>query len=758
MRSSGAGSVTEREEGSMAMEYILDRGRRKWGGTAALAVALLAAAPAPACGPDFPAGYFVHNVRDYRQMPPAWFPRELHALLGLATLPEPAESPAAAACDRVVDADLAQLEAVLRAAGASDGETAPMLAEYRKMRCATRETGKRMDEWEGELRSYDRRKEYRADPGPEPPKPAAFDPTPYEVLLNRLPVEFSLYARGAAAYHSRNLDSALDLFMQVLALPAEERPFRTIWAAHMLGMTLMRMKEYDTARAAFDRVPTLAGEGFADPMGLSEGVGGWKAMTHYQAGDFAGAAKGYLSEYMDGDAARRHTALISLDWAFSRAADEHAPAQIAALLEDENARMALLAWSLANPSESRDIIEPVLAHFDALPGPVPGADRIAWLAYNSGDMAKAAKWAEKAGDASPLAAWVRAKLLMREGRITEAAAVLEQVLALLEKRPAEGASAPPEWLQYQEDELAEYLPFDVAQRVREEWSVLWARKKEKTPEESDKALKYLDGYDRSYVAEVAMTTEELLAHVFQDPANGPERREGAGEGTAGILLRRLVREGRLEDAARLFPESDAPRLLGVLREGRNPAAPKRERAERLMEAAEITASGELHATALCPDWWNSEPFRTYLHGSCGREDLPVPNRKDHFLYPAADLMWEAATLLPNNDVLTARALYTGGMWLRFRDPPAADRFYKALVRRNPNLAVAREADRLRWFPQEFDERVLYTPRPPSWLRGRRRILLAVFGCAAALCALVGAVVFVRLKTSKFPSLNGTLPL
>ncbi len=42
--------------------------------------------------------------------------------------------------------------------------------------------------------------------------------------MNRLPVEFSLYARGAAAYHSRNLDSALDLFTQVLALPPQSAP------------------------------------------------------------------------------------------------------------------------------------------------------------------------------------------------------------------------------------------------------------------------------------------------------------------------------------------------------------------------------------------------------------------------------------------------------------------------------------------------------------------------------------------------------
>ena len=109
---------------------------------------LFPAAPALACGPVFPAGYFVHNVRDYRKMPSAWFPRELHVLLGLKGTPPLPEAPPAKACDRVVDADLAQLEAALRTAERSDEEIATTLAEYQKMRCAMRETGDYMAGWE----------------------------------------------------------------------------------------------------------------------------------------------------------------------------------------------------------------------------------------------------------------------------------------------------------------------------------------------------------------------------------------------------------------------------------------------------------------------------------------------------------------------------------------------------------------------------------------------------------------------------------
>ncbi|MBX7257515.1 MAG: hypothetical protein K1Y02_14225 [Candidatus Hydrogenedentes bacterium] len=81
------------------------------------------------------------------------------------------------------------------------------------------------------------------------------------------------------------------------------------------------------------------------------------------------------------------------------------------------------------------------------------------------------------------------------------------------------------------------------------------------------------------------------------------------------------------------------------------------------------------------------------------ESTPVPNKRFHYRYVAAGLMWKAAQLLPNDDPLIPYALYWGGMWIKNRDPEAADRFYKAMVRRCPNLPYAQEADKLHWFPK-----------------------------------------------------------
>jgi hypothetical protein len=65
---------------------------------------------------------------------------------------------------------------------------------------------------------------------------------------------------------------------------------------------------------------------------------------------------------------------------------------------------------------------------------------------------------------------------------------------------------------------------------------------------------------------------------------------------------------------------------------------------------------------------------------------------------AAGYAWRAAEGMPDGDEETARVLATGGTWIKYLDPEAADRFYKALVRRCGATALGREADRRRWFP------------------------------------------------------------
>lgn len=87
-----------------------------------------------------------------------------------------------------------------------------------------------------------------------------------------------------------------------------------------------------------------------------------------------------------------------------------------------------------------------------------------------------------------------------------------------------------------------------------------------------------------------------------------------------------------------------------------------------------------------------------------RESAPQPNHRFHYRYTAADLMWQSALNLPDNDIETMRALYTGGKYLLSMDDyRAANKFYRSLVWRNLNMPYAQLADRQRWFPNNPPE-------------------------------------------------------
>ena len=75
----------------------------------------------------------------------------------------------------------------------------------------------------------------------------------------------------------------------------------------------------------------------------------------------------------------------------------------------------------------------------------------------------------------------------------------------------------------------------------------------------------------------------------------------------------------------------------------------------------------------------------------------------HYRYTAADLAWEAALLMPDNDEATARVLCAACNWLKGNDPTTADRFYQAIERRCPQTPLGKEAVKRRWFPPDVPE-------------------------------------------------------
>jgi len=403
--------------------------------------------------------------------------------------------------------------------------------------------------------------------------------------------------------------------------------------------------------------------------------------------------------------------------------------------------------------------------------PIRGADRVAWNAYSGGDMAAAADWLKKADMTSVYARWVQAKLLLRDGRIEEGAAAL----ANLDYTLAENAVHPPV-------EASEPFASEKAnERVLGDLGLLHLHEREyaQALEAFARSGYYFD--DALYVAECVMTTDELKAFVEDHRKDATLMNSSDFPGFSGSLTRfarlervlasRLADQGMWNDAASFFPEelkADA-KLMAELTE-HAASATGRERAEALIKAAKLLREKgmALAGRELMPDWrivrGNYDLSSDYVHGcaswlsrgeglqGAGEEEkarvaasAAEPNKRFHYRYKAADLMWDAASLLPNNDPLTAEALYWGGVFIKNRDPKAADRFYRALVRRNPNLEIAQQADKLRWFPAKFTDKVLYRLLP-FW--SRRKITAAA--CAGAACvisvALLGWFLLLRRKS------------
>ncbi|MHA1517821.1 MAG: hypothetical protein ACTSYK_04370, partial [Alphaproteobacteria bacterium] len=344
-------------------------------------------------------------------------------------------------------------------------------------------------------------------------------------------------------------------------------------------------------------------------------------------------------------------------------------------------------------------------------GKVAGTDRLAWAAYQQGDMKLAARWLDVAEADSGIAQWLRVKLLLRAGRLDEAAERLATVSRLF---PVEA-----EWRQRALGE------FGVLQLARRQYV-----------EALDALVRGGYWIDAAYVAERVLTSEELVAYVdrnwpevegekdARDAGFGKVAAERAGHRIRYLLARRLARTGQWHQARAYYPEKLRARLdayIEAIRGGYVRERSRPERAASFMAAARIARHEgmELLGTEVEPDWFVFDGLyapgaisavrahwrRTWRFGSSAEEYRRVrrhkvsPERRRHYRYVAADHAWSAVELMPDNSDETARALIEAGSWLKARDPKAADRFYKALVRRCRKTDLGKEAARLRWFPK-----------------------------------------------------------
>ncbi len=535
------------------------------------------------------------------------------------------------------------------------------------------------------------------------------------------PAEFRLYFAGALAYYSQDLAGARQSWQELLALPENSRRQRSVWAEFMLAKTAEDPQE---ALLRFRSVRALAESGFQDRLGLAFASLGEEARIElFRNENISQAMRLYAERHANSPGIETTS---SLRWAAAAAlgADEGARAT---WISDRLVRKVVTAYVLSranHPSGQRGLIEQgrfwqetvEKSGLDVL----EDADRLAFAAYRGGDFEGAARWLEKVGQDSPYSLWVGSKLAARAGNLDRA----KELLARIDATRLTG------------------LMISGEGRICEEIGAI-----EVSQGYYSAALESLERgsswHTAAYVAESLMTVSELQAQV--ERLEVPTPREASYDDSLAryfdnrseaehavhwlrllrdLLARRLARASDFQAAASYSEFPDRFRqLLDALAASKDQKSPRSKRAEALFSGAcTLRRHGlELLGTELAPDMaiWGGgfpgAPAEALMARRAGFEILrpgpdelareakhrAVPDKRFHYRYVAAEMAWKAVDVLGKTDPETrAEYLYAAGSWLKHRDPEAADRFYKRLVRTCRGTELAKEAELRGWFPIE----------------------------------------------------------
>lgn len=594
-----------------------------------------------------------------------------------------------------------------------------------------------------------------------------------EVALPRcipgLPKEFADYFRGSVAWHQGDMSNARRHWSELLKLPAAQRYFKSTWAAYMLGRS-WESENRDKAISHFRETRELADAGFSDSLGLSVASLGWEARLHWREGRFTKATDLYLEQAAAGDP----TARASLRFVAS-AALENGMRVLEMMARHPRAQRVVTAYVIAGgyrhpaidvdgwwKERSLQAWELAKVKFPSLPAPAAGshtkqrpvilwleavekagvrdvqsAEQLALAAYQAGDMTICRRWLERASS-TPVTQWLKAKLLLRDGKVDQAARLL--ALVCRQFPVDEGKSEKSTDGRFAESLIYpagyDHSP-NMEEQARGELGLVHLARRQFT-EALDSLLHSSEAYwmDAAYVAERVLTLEELRVYVDRHWPSGDnslpadfrinhaevERPDQVTEQIRYLLARRLVRSDLLDDARPYFPSkwlTEYQNLRAAKQRSKDAQRNQSERARALFETAEMTRRYglELLGTEVEPDWaihggnftagvavGDRSLFQTNVLAASAeelqraRQHGVEPDRRWHYCYVAAKLGWEAARLMPDNSDETARMLCQAGGWIKDVDPQEADMFYKALVRRCRQTKIGAEADRLRWFP------------------------------------------------------------
>ncbi|MBR4664856.1 MAG: ankyrin repeat domain-containing protein [Lentisphaeria bacterium] len=538
--------------------------------------------------------------------------------------------------------------------------------------------------------------------------------------------EFTLYRAGVAEMKPDGREVPPS-WKKLLELPREKRKFRTVWIYFMLGNYLKHDcgKYYQACRAA-------AREGFADTPGL--------AKASYR-NEFRYTTNRIRKIHVALEAQRNSPDLELL-------ADDYS--SIMPVSDEECLRM------LADP-----LCRELLAIFgckkkvfldEVWKYKFRNADVLAWRAYEAGEVETAEKYLKLRTRDTLLSTYIESKIARYHGNNELAIQKLRQWLKAAEKID------PRDRADIVEIKHVMFDPFNTEPTypLRQDVYGLLGSALVLRRDFSEAAMYFYRAgqieADVMYIAECLMNLTELTAladSIADDLKSKNEETRRNAESIRHLTARRAFREGKFDIARKYLPEEYKGVLdlyLAFIRGGNDLGKSSNERALCFYNAAKILRwyGMELSGTNGAPDdfyhrggygieadfedcpnckydqktdqWTHICRKHWELYSSINDEDpfyqegerQPVPrNQRFHYRYRAAELAEKAAEMAQDADLRALANLFAGEC-LRIRTPRKADVFYKRLVRNSPYTAIAKIADKLRWFPNcpalrnEFD--------------------------------------------------------
>jgi hypothetical protein len=451
--------------------------------------------------------------------------------------------------------------------------------------------------------------------------------------------EFAAYHKGAAAYLNQKWDEARAAWENLLKRPEQDRHYRTVWAAFMLGKVSLKEKDFPTASQWFQRTRELAKAGFADSLGLAAESYGWEGRAEWKQDHPERAAPLFMNQLALGDA----SAVVSLKAVipdrepasgllnYGPEPEEREKWTDEQKREEEQKETAKLKAAAQDPLLRRLVTVHILATavspdyyyteglkkagvnrsarwFNIIQqanlSRIEDAEYLGWISYNEGDYKGAAHWLELSKGDSAAALWLKAKLQLRTGKFADATNTMARAVEIMKTSLAYTSREGEEWATEDLSAKGEYWGF--ASSASGDLGGLRLARGDFV-QALDVLFKGQLWEDAAFVAERVLTTNELKQYVDALPKTEPPKEgEDYNKKLRYLLGRRLVRDDRYADAKQYLSapyDKVLEKYVKALKDGANPKLSKTERAHAWFTAAWLARYDgmELMGTEGAPD-------------------------------------------------------------------------------------------------------------------------------------------------------------